>query len=255
MPFPTEQLVKLTPSGCDALISDQKSRLAVIVTHPWGPLGGSMHNNVVGAAVLYFHQHLHITTIRFNFCGTQVGFGMAQVQQVQDVATALLAGEYTVSGGTTTTTTDNDKNAIVQTNTFQAPEYILLVGYSYGSLIALSASATIAPCVGVVSIAPPFGVQHWLLFFQSNFHLDQAISRCDPIAKLFVTGTRDNFTSETRFKATLEQKFPNDTGAVIKDADHFFARREKDVMDVIGEWLTNTYGGDLQALRDAHFVQ
>lgn len=239
MPSRVEKSVTLEPSGCEALVADQKSRLAVVITHPWGPLGGNLHNNVVAAAALYF-QRLQITTLRFNFCGSQFGRGHAQVQQVQDVATALLSGEY--SSG------DESSNP---------PEYVLLVGYSYGSLIASSASANIPECVGVVSIAPPFGVQHWLLLFNASYHLQQAGLR-ESLPRLFLLGTNDNFTSEVCFKSTVEERFPNDTGAMLKDADHFFVRREKDVMDVIGEWLAKTAfpqcGGDLRRLaREVEF--
>ena len=252
MPSRAEKAVTLPgSSGCEALVANQKSRLAVILTHPWGPLGGNLHNNVVAAAALYF-QRLEITTVRFNFGGSQVwGRGHPQVQQVQEVAALLLAGELFHSSED-----DGDDDAADPHETaVSAPECVLLVGYSYGSLIASSASANIDRCVGVVSIAPPFGVQHWLLLFNGDYHLRQASQR-DNLPRLFLLGSKDDFTSESRFKETVEQRFPNDTGAVLKDADHFFARREKDVMDVIGEWLGKTFAqcrGDLRALRDIEF--
>ena len=135
------------------------------------------------------------------------------------------------------------------------PTHILLVGYSYGSLITASASAGIPNCIGTVSIAPPFGVQHWLLVFNSDYHLQQAAAR-DGLARLFLIGSRDNFTSETKFKSIIDERFPAATGAILKDADHFFARREKDVMDVVGERLLRTFPqcqGGLAKLRDVDF--
>lgn len=239
MPSPVERAVTLQPSGCDALVADCQSRLAVILTHPWGPLGGNLHNNVVSAAALYF-QRLQITTVRFDFCGSQLGRGHAQVRQVQDVAAQLLAGEFSSS------------SAAAQE---QKPTHILLVGYSYGALISSSASASIPECVGVVSIAPPFAVQHWLLLFNADHHLKQAAVR-ENLPRLFLMGSEDNFTSEACFKDVIEERFPNDTGAMLKDANHFFARREKDVMDVIGEWLLKTFPrcqGDLRSLRAVEF--
>ena len=240
MPSRLERSVTLQPSGCDALVADCQSRLAVILTHPWGPLGGNLHNNVVSAGALYF-QHLKVTTVRFNFCGMQLGRGYAQVQQVQDVATQLLTGE--LLGGSEVSSSQ------------LLPTHILLVGYSYGSLIASSASAIIPRCVGVVAIAPPFAVRHWLLMFNAGYHLKQAASR-DDLPRLFLIGSEDNFSSEACFKTVMEENFPNDTGAMIKDADHFFARREKDLMDVIGEWLLNSFPqcqGYLRTLRDIEF--
>ena len=173
------------------------------------------------AACLYF-QKIGVTTARFNFCGSQIGWGDSQVSQIQQIADLLLASD---DEGT--------------------PKYILLVGYSYGSLISSSASNKIKACIGVIAIAPPFAVRHWLLMFNSNRHLDQAASRTD-LPRLFVLGDTDNFTSEAAFASTVEKYFPNDEStscAILKDADHFFRHREKDLMNVIGLWLKKVYLG------------
>jgi len=146
---------------------------------------------------------------------------------------------------------DDDNN---NNNQRKRPTKILLVGYSYGSLLAASASANIPECVGVVSIAPPWSVKHWLLLFHSQHHLRQAQSRKE-LPKLFLIGDQDNFTSETVFLTTLETYFPsettNTTGVVLPNVDHFFRRREKDVMKEIGTWLLKVFPkcqGDLKTL-------
>lgn len=236
MPSRYEKKVRLSSGSSDALVADRQSRLAVIVTHPWGLLGGNMHNNVVTAAVLYF-QSLGITTVRFDFCGSGVGRGYAQVEQVQEVAQGLLTGKFIVGE--------------------VRPLQILLVGYSYGSLITGSASADIPETIGIVSIAPPFAVQHWLLMFNSSYHLKRASERED-LPRLLVLGSEDNFTTEKAFKDIVENRFPPEstTGAVIKGADHFFGHRERDLMDVIGQWLLSTFPqcqGDLKKLRNIEF--
>ena len=224
--MPSRREESYTFGTTETLVSDQKSTVAVIVTHPWGPLGGNLHNNVVVAACLYF-QRLGVTTARFDFNGG-IGRGFTQVAQVLDVARGLL-------------------------ETLPEAKHILLVGYSYGSLIAASASADLPECMASVSIAPPFSVSHWLVMFHSNHHLEKA-TRKEELPRLLLIGTQDNFTSEEVFQRTLEQHYPEETttGAVIKDADHFFRHREKDVMDVIGQWLVGAFPqlqGDLQKLR------
>jgi alpha/beta superfamily hydrolase len=229
MPSRLETEVNL--NGTPALVALQNSRVGVIVTHPWGLLGGDRDNNVVAAACLFF-QHLGLTTVRFNFCGWQLSRGNAQVNQLQQVAKGLL----TLEGG---------------------PKHILLVGYSYGSLITGSASGDMQECIGAVSIAPPFSVRHWLLMFNSNYHLEKEISRERLIPRLLVIGTQDNFTSETAF-LDLVDRYPQEssTGAVIKGADHFFFQRERDLMDVIGQWLVSAFPqcqGDLYKLRELEF--
>lgn len=195
-----------------------------------------MHNNVVVAAVLYF-QSLRITTLRFDFVGSQIGNGNSQVLQVEEAARFLLEGRHLL-------TSSSSKDA-------SPPSCILLVGYSYGSLITASASATIPRCIGCISIAPPISVAHWLLCFHSNHHMNRARHRT-LLPRLLVLGSRDNFTSEASFQEFVAS-FPTTTttGAILKGADHFFAKREKDLMSILGHWLLRTYpmcDGDLSRL-------
>jgi alpha/beta superfamily hydrolase len=232
MPPQLETTHVLDESKAQAQIADLDSRLAVIVTHPWGPLGGNMHNNVVVAAVLYF-QSLGVTTLRFDFVGSQIGRGHSQVRQVEEAAQFLLEGKHLASSST------------------MSPSYILLVGYSYGSLITASASASIPRCIGCISIAPPISVSHWLLCFNSEYHLKRARKRTS-LPRLLVLGSRDNFTSEETFMETVTSfSAVTTTGAILKGADHFFAKREKDLMSILGRWLIRTYpacNGDLSKL-------
>jgi alpha/beta superfamily hydrolase len=246
---PREKVYALPGCGGSCSVVDLQSSLAVIVTHPWKPLGGNMHNNVVLAACLYF-QYLGITTARFDFMGVY-GRGYGHVRQVQEVAELLLSGKAVSSSSSNNSSTTSCK----------PPQSMLLVGYSYGSLITGSASAEIPQCIGTVSIAPPFAVQCWLLFFNSKHHLNQAALRNDAsFVRLFVIGDDDNFTSESAFRDVLETQFPQQgtMGAVIKGADHFFWKREKDLMDVIGQWLLKTFAGhcagNLKNLRTIEFA-
>ena len=306
MPSRHEKKYRLGPrQGVDAttdvVAADMGSTVAVVLTHPWGCLGGNMHNNVVVAAALFFQQELGMSTARFDFCGTQVGRGYRQVDQVRQVAGALLRGEC-CSGGGATATSDEQGGGGGGGRRTRPPRYILLFGYSYGSLIASSASADLPQCVGVVSVAPPYAVQHWLLMFCHGYHMRQSALRAD-LPRLLVIGSRDNFTSESLFKSTIAEYYPppaaaaskrppssafdvdsrdknegsnninksgsneNDrgeikttatTGAVIKDADHFFGGRERDLMDVVAEWLLSAFSeqcrGDLRRLREAEFA-
>lgn len=137
------------------------------------------------------------------------------------------------------------------------PDSILLFGYSYGALIAASASANIHPCVGIVSVAPPIGVEHWLLLFNSRYHARQSKKR-KSLPRLLVMGTRDDFTSETAFAETLRSYPPESTtGALLKGADHFFVGRETDLMNVVGRWMLSVYpllDGDLRRLGWISFL-
>jgi alpha/beta superfamily hydrolase len=249
MPSRLEKPFRLASGGgaaTEGLVADQGSAVGVVVTHPWGPLGGNLHNNVVGAAVLYF-QNFGLTTVRFDFASQLVSRGYTQLQQLHDVVDGLLTGRIFSKDDASSTR-----------ESLSSVKHVLLVGYSYGSLIAGSASADIPQCVATISIAPPWGVSHWLLAFNSKHHLQRAAER-QQMPRMFLIGNRDNFTSVQQFQTTLEQRFPtvDSTGAVLKGADHFFAGREKDVMDCIGQWLLTTFHaqlqGDLKRLRDLDF--
>ena len=73
-----------------------------------------------------------------------------------------------------------------------------------------------------------------------------------------VIGDEDNFSNQDSF-LTFVDSFPSDStsGAIVKDANHFFHRREKDLTNVIGQWLLDTYsvslGGDLKRLGKVEF--
>lgn len=211
-----EKSYKLPESGSPSKIAYfENSPTAVIVTHPWGPLGGNMNNNVVLAVVQYF-QRLKVTTARFDFCGSQLGRGYRQVDQVKEVANVLLSGKFQSSSNT------------------KFPTRILLVGYSYGSIICASASASIPQCIGMIWIAPPLGVRHWLYLFAGNSHLQQARQRAN-LPQLMIMGSKDNFTSEDSFHSVVKTMPAESTTAIVlKNVDHFFGRREEEVVEVIG---------------------
>lgn len=184
-----------------------------------------MNNNVVLAIAVWF-QRLKITTMRFDFCGSQIGRGGPQVDQVVEAANFLLTGQHQ------TTKTTSSKSPTTQKIT--PPKFILLVGYSYGSIICASASANIPKCIGTVMISPPLAVRHWLYMFHGNYHLDQARRRGLPL--LMIIGSNDNFTSEDAFMDIVHTMPENTTtGAVLNEADHFFRGREKDLMDIMGK--------------------
>lgn len=225
-----ERKFKLPLCESSARIADSNSDLAVIVTHPWGPLGGNMNNNVVLAIAVWF-QRLGITTLRFNFAGNQIGRGNFQVDNVKEAATFLLTGQHL--NGKASKAKEGEDGAIEER---KAPSYILLVGYSYGSIICGSASSRISQCIATIMISPPLAVRHWLYMFNGNFHLEHARKAKRPM--LMMIGSQDNFTSEDAFM-DIVHTMPQDTttGALLKDADHFFRGREKDLMDIIGKSL------------------
>jgi uncharacterized protein len=224
MPRLTRHERLITINGADVAFADMKtSNLAVIVTHPWGPLGGSLSNNVVASAVRYF-QSLGITTLRFNFTGSQIGQGTTQVDQLREIASRLLEGSLS-----------SFADSLV-------PTKLLLCGYSYGSIISATASAFIPQVIAIISIAPPYGVARWLLCFNQQYHFDQAASRKD-IHRLFVMGDQDNFTAEAQLRSIIQEYFQGDkrtTLIVMPDVDHFFGgAKAHECLELVGDWFRN----------------
>ena len=244
-----EKQTILPVSGGRARIADMNSDVVVIITHPWGPLGGNMHNNVVLSAAMFF-QALGVTTLRMDFATSQISRGYKEVDQVVEAADFVLSGQHIGIGSLSDK--DDGERSSAQTDQRRKPTSILLVGYSYGSLIAGSASASIPACIGSVSIAPPVDFKNWLLLFNAGHHVRQAQKRMT-LPRLFVIGTEDNFSSQTSFRNFVDA-FSDDTtsAALIRHADHFFNGNEKDLMNVVGQWLLETYeevlGGDLKRL-------
>ena len=120
-------------SGCccscsvGGMLMDRGTALAVIVCHPWGPLGGSMFDpNVQTLCNLLGGDGAGLTTLRFNF-RTGLGTGASSVADVRTACSFLLS------------------------RVGRRPQRILLVGYSYGASVVASAAPSI-PAVCQVGI-------------------------------------------------------------------------------------------------------
>jgi alpha/beta superfamily hydrolase len=85
-----------------------------------------------------------------------------------------------------------------------------------------------------VSIGYPFSYLWALTFFNSTLFLTKAKS-LKP--KLFVVGTKDNFTSLESFRKSVED-FPEPKELqVVRGADHFFFGIEDDVAKLVDKWI------------------
>ena len=89
MRLPEEVFARIN-GGVNARLLVQGSPVGVIVCHPWGPLGGSMHDPVVLAACRVFAD-AGCTTCRFDF-RSGLGCGGSSADDVRAVARHLLAG-------------------------------------------------------------------------------------------------------------------------------------------------------------------
>lgn len=247
--LPGEKYVSITGTSCNikgALCIKENSEIGVIVLHPWGAMGGNLHNNVVFHVTKSFlsssslNTTQNYSTLRINLPGSQIGRGMTEVDCVVTAANYLLKGDEGEE-----ISFQSEKNN-KQTRSISRPKKILLIGYSYGSLIAGSASALIPECLGVVYIGSPFSVQTFLLCFNSTHHLNQSCKRKD-IPRLFLHGTLDNFTSVKNLQYYIKHYFTSDaqnektdvTVKILDGLDHFFFGNEILLVRSINEWCAN----------------
>ena len=78
IPVPAGLCGRLFAGGrCKGMLAARGTSLGVIVCHPWGPLGGSMHDMHILTIVQAFQA---VTTLRFNFrTGLDCGYGACAV--------------------------------------------------------------------------------------------------------------------------------------------------------------------------------
>jgi alpha/beta superfamily hydrolase len=187
-----EEPIRIAAGDCslDGRLSVPANATAgAVVCHPHPQYGGSMHNDLVvtlsqalGAAGL--------ATLRFDFRGVGASGGVYDHGrgEVEDVRAA----------------------AVMLRTRLGAPR-VVLVGYSFGSVMALQAGAADPHGVaGIVAIGPPVRMMG----------LDFLASATVPLA--FVTGDRDQFCPLATLGAVRERLAPESGLAVIAGADHFF---------------------------------
>jgi len=184
--------------------------VGVVCTHPMPLLGGDMRNNVVASVCTYFSM-LGATTLRFNFRGV---------------------GQ---SSGSGSWFGDTERGDVVACCNFLVAKYrhitkILLVGYSYGSVISSSVAGEVDSVVGFCAISYPFGPLSIMLLG----HLLEKIKIEKP--KYFVSGSKDNFTSVSTAKSRLQNITPPSDIDFIDDVDHFWSGHETVLCQKIFEW-------------------
>lgn len=173
----------------------------VVITHPHPLFGGSMDNNVVWTAVRAFEAR-GWSTLRFNFRGVGASTGAygQGLKEVADVAAAL------------------------QFLQARSPGPHLLVGYSFGALVAARALFQGLAAAGAVLISPPVA-------FMEMTWLPEV-----PRLKLIIAGDRDEIGPLIDLQAMMVGSSPPVEMVVIKGADHFYGGREEQLFRVLRDF-------------------
>ncbi|KAI9315261.1 Alpha/Beta hydrolase protein [Dichotomocladium elegans] len=192
---------------------------AVILAHPYGPLGGNMDNNVVVALHRYFSSKGYITaSLNFRGSGNSKGrtswTGMAERGDYQAVIHHLI---------------DDAK---------PVPSSIIISGYSFGSMVAASMEPPPNIPHSYLLISYPLGVQWALATIKSSFFAHQVDRVMANENAFIVVGDRDNFTGVRSYRRWLEkQKGDRLDYVVVEDVDHFWFGKEETLVDKVNAWI------------------
>jgi uncharacterized protein len=184
---------------------------AVVVCHPHPSFGGSMDNNVVLAICEELFEK-SMMTLRFNFRGvgqSEGHFGHGAGEQ-EDVAAAL---------------------SYLAAHKKADPLRIGFAGYSAGAVFGLPAAVKDERVRAMAAVSLPLGM------------MDLKALKGSTKPKLFVLGSRDDYTTEaelTRFCRSCKE--PKEC-VVVTGADHFWQGHEADLSARVGSFFQRTLAG------------
>ena len=201
--------VVLLRSGARARVcrGTLEAKVGVIALHPWGPLGGSMDDpHVVTVTRLFGSQGCATARVAFR---TGFSCGASPLLDVEAAAEVLL-----------------DMDNI---------DRILVVGYSYGSIVAMAAD--FPESIGWVSINPPLDVTWALFLFKGHEMLERARKTQKP--KLLLHATNDGFCSNESFDSFVKSLPDHKLPINIPGANHFDVIRH--IPDAIHRFLREAF--------------
>lgn len=198
-------------------ISSITTPLFLVFAHPWGSLGGNLHNNVVTELYEYFHETYGFGVLRFNFSGV---------------------GRSSGRGSWTGVREQRDARSVIKFIQSISPSAkIVIVGYSYGSMIT-SSIATEFPgtVIAVAAISYPLSVAWALSLFNAGKFL-APLQTENALPKFFITGTRDQFTSANKLVKSVQTMTEPKKMVVLEAMDHFWFEHEMKIVGELEKWL------------------
>ncbi|KAH9831594.1 Alpha/Beta hydrolase protein [Rhodofomes roseus] len=203
-----------------------QAKLAVFL-HPWSWLGGCMGDPVLNLLVAPLHR-LRYHVIRYNSRGVGKSSGWASLTGSREA---------------------QDLRELVQwaIDRLQSVESVVIVGYSYGSLIASLHPLLPHPRVSHIIISYPLSVRHWLTAFHGGTYTAAvtALVRDDRAHVLALYGDHDDFTNPEAYEGWTRSLSEATAEGVLKivkveGADHFWRESGARVklVETIETWLS-----------------
>lgn len=183
------------------------SRGGGLVLHPHPQYGGSMHNNVV-ETLLRALTSQGMAGLRFNFRGVGASTGQhdqGRAEQEDVLAAAAWLAE-------------------------RQPGPLVILGYSFGSLVGAAAADRIKGLIAGVWAAPPLIMGP----------LPPWPRDAGPL--LAAAGDRDQFTRLDELRAYMEQLGARGSLEILKQVDHFFMGGESVLFEKVSHFLADLPG-------------
>lgn len=186
----------------EGLLDDLPGEKGVVVTHPHPLYGGDMHNPVVGA-VLEAYRRRGFSTLRFNFRGVGGSQGVHDQGrgEQEDVLSAL---DYLGLLG---------------------KKEIDLAGYSFGSFVNAQGIGRFHQARRLLMVSPPVSM------------VDFGFLGPNPKTRLVVTGSLDEIADPRILEELVPGWGPEAVLRIIRDADHFYGGRTRELRSAIGDYL------------------
>ncbi len=186
---------------------------AALVCHPHPVFGGTLHNKVVFQAMKALNS-LGCPALRFNFRGAGLSHGKHDHGrgEVDDVRAALDWLDHE----------------------FHLP--IVLAGFSFGAIVGLQAGCSDSRVNVLIGLGLPVAP------IDSRTYDFGFLKECRK-PKLFVSGSRDNFSPRELLQRAVEASADPKKLVWVEGADHFFAGKLHELRETIVDWTRQTLGG------------
>jgi hypothetical protein len=200
--------------------NSDKTKFALVCTHPYSMMGGHMSNNVPSALFKHFYgnnsdlpQQLRDSisvVVKFNFRGVGESTGSSTVTAWDEREDGKAVCKYIV-----------EKYKV---------DKIIILGYSCGSAIMSGIADEIEQVDSFAAISYPKGWWASWIFGGHYSHIGKK-------PKFFILGTQDQFASVSSFTKWYDTLAEPKELQIIQDADHFWFGTEDVIIKHIQPWL------------------
>ena len=122
---------------------------------------------------------------------------------------------------------------------------IILIGYSFGSLIAYSVLCENDSIAGFIGISHPFGLmkpEKRKEFSLNDFVFKEYSSK---LPKLFIIGDRDEFTPIYEFKLQILKVTDPKEVVIIPNESHFWLANESKIIETCLKWIEKYFSNQV----------